>query len=66
MKKYLIVLVRENDVWYMENGFYSKDDAEAEKECLRDHHKAKDIKIVSVADNQNAIESAIKTLNEGV
>lgn len=66
MKKYFIVLVRENDVWYMENGFTSKDEAKGEAECLRDHYKAKDVKILTCDNKRNAIESAIKKLNEGI
>lgn len=66
MRKYYIVLVREDNTWYMENGFYKKDDAQGEKECLRDHYKAKDIKIVSTI-NKTAIHlEIIKKLNEVV
>lgn len=63
-KKYFLVLVRVENVWSMENGFYSKEEAQEEKDCLRAHHKAKDIKILTCVDSQDAITAAIEKLNQ--
>ena len=63
MRSYHLVLVRESGKWHLENGFYNKDCAKDEIEDLRSHHKAKDLKILTVSNTQAAIESAINALN---
>lgn len=65
-KKYFLVLVRVDNVWSLENGFYDKEEAQEEKDCLRSHHKAKDIKILSCVDSQDAITAAIEKLNQSI
>jgi len=66
MRKYFIVLVREDNVWHMENGFYKKEDAIGEKECLRDHYKAKDVKIVATFNKTAMHLEIINKLNGSV
>lgn len=69
MKKYHIVLIfcHESNQWHMENGFYNKEDAKEEKEILRESHKAKDIKILTLANGKNeTVLNAIKELNSKV
>lgn len=67
MKKYFIVLTCNDGMWHMENGFHNKEEAQEEKEDLRSHHKAKDIKILALPNGKNdTVITAIKNLNEGL
>lgn len=67
MKKYYIVAVYcgESQMWHMENGFYSKEDAKEEKEILKETYKAKDVKILTLANGKNdTVLSAMAELNK--
>lgn len=62
---YHLLLVKENGVWCVAFGDYSKACVKDERDAERDSGiKAKDLKIVACRDSQVAIDSLVRSLNE--
>lgn len=68
MKLYLVFSFNKDiNKWDIENSFSSRADALEEKEHLRAHLKAKEIKIIPTSETTNkAVQDILKTLNETI
>jgi hypothetical protein len=63
-KPYYKLFIFDSGHWFDDFGSYDKEEVEGEREYARDHHKAKHLKIIKLANGTTTVLlDALKTLN---